>query len=88
MLENNNCQSAFWMGNLKHRDIEGKEVCSQVTLALPDKDNTGSGSSSQPESTEIGFGRPDDFDESEEASSDTEISDMCENDAQTLALSL
>jgi hypothetical protein len=88
MLENNNCQSAFWMGNLKHRDIDGKEVCSQVPIALPDKDNIVSDSSTQPESTGIGFDHAGDVDDSEEVLSDSEISDMCENDAQTLALSL
>ena len=30
MLARNNCASIFWMGNLKHRDIKGAEVSSQL----------------------------------------------------------
>lgn len=32
MLQANNCLSAFWVGNLKHRAIDGTEVGSQITL--------------------------------------------------------
>lgn len=34
MLGANNCRNAFWMGNLRHKGIDGKEVCSQVPLAI------------------------------------------------------
>ena len=30
MLAANNCVDAFWMGNLKNRDLEGEEIMSQV----------------------------------------------------------
>lgn len=90
MLENNNCHSAFWMGNLKHRDLDGKEVCSQVPLNI-ETDEINSDSNENSGSTEIDFDRPDtneDVDDSGESCDDDQISDICENDAQTLALSL
>lgn len=31
MLAANNCGSAFWLGNLKNKDLEGQEIMSQVT---------------------------------------------------------
>lgn len=34
MLEAKNCHSAFWVGNLKHRDLDGKELCSQVPVTI------------------------------------------------------
>lgn len=27
----NNCSSAFWMGNLKNRDLQGEDILSQST---------------------------------------------------------
>ena len=30
MLAYNNCDSAFWLGNLKNRDLRGNEILSQV----------------------------------------------------------
>ena len=27
LLVDNGCLEAFWLGNLKHRDLQGKEVC-------------------------------------------------------------
>lgn len=32
ILTRSGCLSAFWMGNLKHRDLEGQEISSQVEL--------------------------------------------------------
>ena len=29
MLADNNCQEAFWVGNLKNRDLKGQEILSQ-----------------------------------------------------------
>lgn len=29
MLADHNCQEAFWVGNLKNRDLKGQEVLSQ-----------------------------------------------------------
>lgn len=31
MMAANNCGDAFWMGNLKNRDLQGEEILSQVT---------------------------------------------------------
>nr|XP_033781653.1 Fanconi anemia group D2 protein isoform X3 [Geotrypetes seraphini] len=31
MLTLNNCQEAFWLGNLKNRDLQGEEILSQVS---------------------------------------------------------
>ncbi|KAM8930382.1 Fanconi anemia group D2 protein isoform 4-T4 [Pelodytes ibericus] len=31
MLVLNNCQEAFWLGNLKNRDLQGEEILSQVS---------------------------------------------------------
>lgn len=28
----NNCSSAFWMGNLRNKNIHGEEILSQVSL--------------------------------------------------------
>ncbi|KAG0421613.1 hypothetical protein HPB47_002511 [Ixodes persulcatus] len=33
MLTNNRCQDAFWVGNLKNRDLKGAEILSQTTAA-------------------------------------------------------
>jgi len=32
ILSKSGCSNAFWMGNLKHRDLEGQELSSQVEL--------------------------------------------------------
>jgi hypothetical protein len=32
MLQANNCHGAFWVGNLKHKGLDGKEVESQIPL--------------------------------------------------------
>lgn len=34
LLQRSGCLSAFWMGNLKHRDLDGNELSSQVELKL------------------------------------------------------
>lgn len=34
MLAMNKCSSAFWMGNLKNRDLHGEELLSQVSYFL------------------------------------------------------
>ena len=31
MMAANRCTQAFWMGNLKNRDLQGEELLSQVT---------------------------------------------------------
>eukprot|EP00794_Sanderia_malayensis_P010920 gene10920-12080_t len=40
MLATNRCHSAFWLGNLKNRDIHGNEIQSQVSVA-EDEEETG-----------------------------------------------
>ena len=32
MLASNRCHSAFWLGNLKNRDIHGNEILSQSSV--------------------------------------------------------
>ena len=34
MLVVNKCSEAFWMGNLKNRDLKGEEILSQVIQLL------------------------------------------------------
>ncbi|CAN8001245.1 unnamed protein product [Ixodes hexagonus] len=38
MLTNNRCQDAFWVGNLKNRDLKGAEILSQTAAADSDDD--------------------------------------------------
>lgn len=33
MLTLNKCHEAFWLGNLKNRDIQGQEIMSQQSVA-------------------------------------------------------
>lgn len=44
MLQENGCVGAFWLGNLKHRLIDGTEVGSQIEFSEKDKDDDGEGS--------------------------------------------
>lgn len=77
MLEANNCQSAFWVGNLKHRDLDGKEICSQVPIVL--------------EEAEPNSKRPAQDDLYDADDDDDELSSMAaeeEEQEKTLALSL
>ncbi|EKX48176.1 hypothetical protein GUITHDRAFT_106251 [Guillardia theta CCMP2712] len=37
MLDNHGCLSAFWLGNLKHRNLQGEEVCSQAVESSSDE---------------------------------------------------
>ena len=39
MLAVNHCHSAFWLGNLKNRDIKGNEILSQATIVEEDGDD-------------------------------------------------
>lgn len=38
MLQANNCHGAFWVGNLKHKGLDGREVESQIPLKRQDED--------------------------------------------------
>ncbi|KAL0978329.1 hypothetical protein UPYG_G00169090 [Umbra pygmaea] len=38
MLTLNNCQEAFWLGNLKNRDLKGEEILSQRSQGSDDED--------------------------------------------------
>lgn len=41
MLENNDAGAAFWLGNLKHRNLRGEEISSQLPVSSDDDhDNT------------------------------------------------
>lgn len=40
MLQANNCLTAFWMGNLKHRAIDGAETSSQIPLEASSSDSS------------------------------------------------
>lgn len=37
MLENNDASAAFWLGNLKHRNLAGEEISSQLPLISEDE---------------------------------------------------
>lgn len=39
MLEANNCLSAFWVGNLKHRAIDGSEIGPEMTIEAAGNDS-------------------------------------------------
>lgn len=40
-LAANNCSSAFWMGNLKNRDLQGEDILSQsTTLTETNEENS------------------------------------------------
>lgn len=36
----NNCSAAFWMGNLKNRDLQGEDILSQSTTITETNDDT------------------------------------------------
>ncbi|KAG0303191.1 Fanconi anemia group D2 protein [Dissophora globulifera] len=38
MLENNDAGAAFWLGNLKHRNLRGEEISSQLPVASDEED--------------------------------------------------
>ena len=39
MLALNKCHEAFWLGNLKNRDIQGEEILSQVSTRENDDED-------------------------------------------------
>lgn len=41
MLIANNCSSAFWMGNLRNKNLQGEEILSQSTISSMDEQNGG-----------------------------------------------
>uniref|UniRef100_A0A6Q2Z3G9 FA complementation group D2 n=1 Tax=Esox lucius TaxID=8010 RepID=A0A6Q2Z3G9_ESOLU len=42
MLTLNHCQEAFWLGNLKNRDLKGQEILSQQSQGSDDEEEEGS----------------------------------------------
>lgn len=54
VLVANNCSEAFWMGNLRNRDIHGEDILTQSTVVSEESTNN-------PSDEEL----PDDDDESE-----------------------
>ncbi len=38
MLAVNQCHEAFWMGNLKNRDLQGQEIISQQSTRDPEEE--------------------------------------------------
>lgn len=38
MLAVNQCPEAFWIGNLKHRDLRGQEIISQQSMRTQEED--------------------------------------------------
>ncbi|XP_042637588.1 Fanconi anemia group D2 protein [Orycteropus afer afer] len=75
MLILNNCQEAFWLGNLKNRDLQGEEIMSQnsqESIANESEDDTSSqvskGKAKEDEEDEgSGEGKEQDSDESDES---------------------
>ncbi|XP_065640806.1 Fanconi anemia group D2 protein isoform X2 [Hydra vulgaris] len=39
LLAYNNCENAFWLGNLKNRDLKGNEISSQVESSIADDES-------------------------------------------------
>ncbi|MEQ2182878.1 hypothetical protein GOODEAATRI_026838, partial [Goodea atripinnis] len=48
MLTLNNCQEAFWMGNLKNRNLKGEEILSQRSQGSDDDDEEEEGNQGLP----------------------------------------
>lgn len=59
VLETNQCHSAFWVGNLKHKGLDGKEVPSQIPLkrdpneAIGEEEEDGSAEAVEDDNDEI-----------------------------------
>ncbi|RKP15418.1 Fanconi anaemia protein FancD2 nuclease-domain-containing protein [Piptocephalis cylindrospora] len=79
LLRRNHSGAAFWMGNLKHRDLAGREVSSQIALESSEgddddddddgdnsDDDKGHGQIEEAEGEEIGRMNEDDEDEDDE----------------------
>lgn len=47
MLENNDAGAAFWLGNLKHRNLRGEEISSQLPVASEEEQDENSDSLSK-----------------------------------------
>uniref|UniRef100_A0A3P9NXE1 FA complementation group D2 n=1 Tax=Poecilia reticulata TaxID=8081 RepID=A0A3P9NXE1_POERE len=52
MLTLNNCQEAFWMGNLKNRNLKGEEILSQRSQGSDDDDEEEEGNQELPPAQE------------------------------------
>uniref|UniRef100_A0A3Q2QE73 FA complementation group D2 n=1 Tax=Fundulus heteroclitus TaxID=8078 RepID=A0A3Q2QE73_FUNHE len=52
MLTLNNCQEAFWMGNLKNRNLKGEEILSQRSQGSDDDDEEEEGNQDLPRDAE------------------------------------
>ncbi|KAK6167722.1 hypothetical protein SNE40_021685 [Patella caerulea] len=70
MLTVNKCHEAFWMGNLKNRDLQGEEILSQASRIPVNKENTEINLEQDEElnETEPDINMSDDEKESEDAS--------------------
>ena len=75
ILDANQCGSAFWLGNLKHRDLDGREIASQI----PIQDKTECTTTDEEEEED-----DEEVSEEEEKENDTLI---INNDDETLVLS-
>lgn len=63
MLEANNCHGAFWMGNLKHKGLDGKEVSAQIPLKREELDADDYGDEEEAEEEEADDGAAEDIEE-------------------------
>ncbi|KAM5315181.1 Fanconi anemia group D2 protein [Glossophaga mutica] len=77
MLIFNNCREAFWLGNLKNRDLQGEEIISQNSQAstVDESEDDTSSQASKNKATELG--------EEDEASDGEKEQDSDESDDDT-----
>ncbi|XP_073087120.1 Fanconi anemia group D2 protein isoform X3 [Manis javanica] len=74
MLTLNNCREAFWLGNLKNRDLQGEEIMSQNSQRSTEDE------SEDDTSSQVSKGRSTEDDEKHEASDGEKEQDSGESD--------
>ncbi|MEQ2259207.1 Fanconi anemia group D2 protein, partial [Xenotaenia resolanae] len=78
MLTLNNCQEAFWMGNLKNRNLKGEEILSQRSQGSDDDDEEEEGNRGLPLPREQSDDEGQESD-SEETTKNTRMDDSSED---------
>ncbi|KAF4079161.1 hypothetical protein AMELA_G00189910 [Ameiurus melas] len=77
MLTLNQCQEAFWLGNLKNRDLKGEEILSQRSQESDDEDEESSQlqEGNEESDAEVKENGHQDDEEEEEDEADSDVSD-------------
>ncbi|KAF7711634.1 Fanconi anemia group D2 protein isoform X1 [Silurus meridionalis] len=75
MLTLNQCQEAFWLGNLKNRDLKGEEILSQRSQESDDEDEESSQVEEGNEDEESDADEKDNGQQDEEEEEDSDVSD-------------